>query len=83
VSPVVRGATLGNLDLAEVAVFNIPLFVVASALAAFGVKAAAIVSTGWTGVVAVALAVYATISTEAGWGVMSMGAATAGSLTAR
>ena len=82
VSPVVREATLGNLDPAAVAVFDIPLFVIASAGAAFGGKAAAVVSTGWTGAVAFALAVYATITTEAGWGVLSMGAATAGSLIA-
>ena len=82
VSPVVREATLGNLDPIAVAVFDIPLFVVASALAASGVRAAAVVSTSWTGVVAVALAVYATVTTEAGWGVLSMGAATAGSLIA-
>jgi len=82
VSPAVREATLGNLDPAAVAVFDIPLFVLASAVAAFGVRAAAVVSTGWTGVVAVALAVYATITTEAGWGVLCMGAATAGSLIA-
>lgn len=80
--PLVRGATLGNLDPAAVAVFDIPLFVLASAVAAFGVKAAAVVSTGWTGIVAVVLAVYATITTEAGWGVLGMGAATAGSLIA-
>ncbi|MBT2535629.1 isoprenylcysteine carboxylmethyltransferase family protein [Arthrobacter sp. ISL-69] len=79
-SPVVHQATLGDLDPAAVAVFDIPLFVMASAGAAFGVKAAAVVSTGWTGAVAIALAVYATITTEAGWGVLSMGAATAGSL---
>lgn len=82
VSPVVREVTLGNLDPAVVAVFDVPLFVMASAVAAFGVRAAAVVSTGWTGVVAVALAVYATITTEAGRGVLSMGAATAGSLVA-
>jgi protein-S-isoprenylcysteine O-methyltransferase Ste14 len=82
VSPVVREATLGNLDPAAVAVFDIPLFVMASAGAAFGVRAAAVVSTGWTVVVAVALAVYAAITTEAGWGVLTMGAATAGSLIA-
>ena len=82
VSPVVRGATLGNLDPAAVAVFDIPLFVMASSLAALGVRAAAVISTGWTGVVAVALAVYATITTEAGWGVLCMGAAAAGSLVA-
>lgn len=82
VSPVVREATLGNLDPAAVAVFDIPLFVMASAVAAFGVRAAAVVSTGWTGVVAAGMAVYATITAEAGWGVLSMGAATAGSLIA-
>ncbi|MCZ9883143.1 methyltransferase family protein [Arthrobacter sp. B2a2-09] len=81
-SPVVREATLGNLDPIAVAVFDIPLFVIASAVAAFGVRAAAVVSAGWTGVVVVALAVYATITTEAGWGVLTMGAATAGSLIA-
>jgi hypothetical protein len=58
------------------------LFVVASAVAAFGVKAAAVVSTSWTSVVAVAVAVYATITTEAGRGALAMGAATAGSLPA-
>lgn len=82
VSPVVREATLGNLDPAAVAVFDIPLFVMASAVAAFGVRAAAVVITGWTGVVAAGMAVYATITAEAGWGVLSMGAATAGSLIA-
>lgn len=82
VSPVVREATLGNLDPAAVAVFDIPLFVMASAVAAFGVRAAAVVITGWTGVVAAGMAVHATITAEAGWGVLSMGAATAGSLIA-
>lgn len=82
VSPVVREATLGNLDPVTVAVVDIPLFVMASALAAFGFRSAAVVSTGWTGIVAVALALYAAITTEAGWGVLVIGAATAGSLIA-
>jgi hypothetical protein len=81
-SPMVREATLGTLDPVTVAVIDIPLFVMASAVAAFGVRAAAVVSSGWTSFVAVALAVYATTTTEAGWGVLSMGAATAGSLIA-
>ncbi|WP_311379570.1 isoprenylcysteine carboxylmethyltransferase family protein [Arthrobacter sp. ISL-48] len=81
-SPVVREVTLGNLDPVAVAVFDIPLFVVASAVAARGVRAAAVVSAGWTCVVATAMAVYATITTETGWGVLCMGAASAGSLTA-
>jgi protein-S-isoprenylcysteine O-methyltransferase Ste14 len=82
VSPEVREATLGSLNPIVVALFDILLFVIASALAAVGVRAAAVVSTAWTGAVAVALAVYATITTEAGWGVLSMGIATAGSLIA-
>ncbi|WP_441405108.1 methyltransferase family protein [Arthrobacter sp. YAF17] len=81
-SLLVREATLGSLDPVAVAVFDIPLFVMASAVAAFGVRAAAAVATGWTGVVAVALAVFATVTTEVGWGVLAMGAATAGSLIA-
>lgn len=82
VSPAIRLATLGNLDAAAVAVFDIPLFVVASALAAFGIRAAAVVSVSWTGLVAFVLAAYATITAEAGWGVVTMGAAFAGSVIA-
>lgn len=78
-SPVVRESTLGGLDPVAVAVFDIPLFVGASALAALGVKAAAVVGTAWTGLVAIALAGYATVTGEAGWGVVIMAAATAGS----
>ncbi|QWT23006.1 isoprenylcysteine carboxylmethyltransferase family protein [Subtercola sp. PAMC28395] len=81
-SPVVREATLGQLNPTVVAVFDMPLFVIASALAAFGVRPAAVVSTGWTGVVTLGLATYATVTTEAGWGVLAMGAATVGSLSA-
>ncbi|WP_074588592.1 methyltransferase family protein [Arthrobacter cupressi] len=75
--PLVREATLGSLDPVIVAVFDIPLFVIESAVAGFGVRAAAAVSTGWTVIVAVVLASYATITGEAGWGVLAMGAATA------
>lgn len=81
-SPFVREATLGSLDPVTVAVFDIPLFVMASAAAACGVRAAAAVSAGWTCVVALALAAYATLTTEAGWGVLAMAAASAGSLIA-
>jgi protein-S-isoprenylcysteine O-methyltransferase Ste14 len=82
VSPVVKSATLGSLDAVAVAVLDIPLFVVASALAAAGLRAAACVAAGWTLVVAVALAVYATVTTEAGWGVIVMAAAAAASVAA-
>ena len=81
-SPTVREATLGDLDPVAVAVFDIPLFVIASGVAALGVTSAAVVSCCWTVIVAVSLAVYATITTEAGCGVLAMGAASAGSLIA-
>jgi protein-S-isoprenylcysteine O-methyltransferase Ste14 len=81
-SPAVRRATLGGLDPVLVAVFDVPLFVLASAAAACGVRSAAIAGALWTTFVAVAMAVYATVTTQAGIGVLAMGAATAGSLAA-
>lgn len=81
-SAVIREATLGSLDPVAVAVFDIPLFVAASAVAAFGVKPAAVVSAGWTTIVAVALATYATITAEAGWGAVVMAIAAGGSVLA-
>ncbi|TFC06957.1 isoprenylcysteine carboxylmethyltransferase family protein [Cryobacterium adonitolivorans] len=80
--PFVRDVTLGGLNPIVVAAFDIPLFVGASALAALGVRAAAVVSTCWTVVVTIALAGYATVTGEAGWGVVIMAAATAGSALA-
>ncbi|MGW9166064.1 methyltransferase family protein [Agromyces sp. NPDC055658] len=80
--PVVRGATLGGLDPMVVAVLDLPLFVGASAVAACGVRAAAFVATGWTLIVTAGLTVYATLSTEAGWGVLLMGAASVASVVA-
>lgn len=78
--PGVRTATLGSLDAAAVALFDIPLFVVASALAATPAgrvaRGAALVTTVWAGVVTLILAVYATVTGEAGWGVVLMGVAT-------
>jgi protein-S-isoprenylcysteine O-methyltransferase Ste14 len=81
-SPAVRTATLGSLDAVAVASADIPLFVITSAVAALGVRVGARIATGWTSLVAVALAVYATVTTEAGWGVLAMCAATAGSVAA-
>ncbi len=75
--PSVRAATLGNLDPIAVAALDVPLFVLCSALAACGIRAAAVVATGWTALVAAALAVYATFTSEAGLGVLMMIAATA------
>ncbi|MGO4690123.1 methyltransferase family protein [Glaciibacter sp. 2TAF33] len=53
-----------------------------SAVAAFGVKGAAVATAGWTGFVTVALALNATFTAEAGVGVLAMVAATAGSVVA-
>lgn len=80
--PAVRWATLGGLDPVAVALWDLPLFVLGSALAACGLRVAAVVSTGWTAVVFVGLGAYATTTTEAGWGVLAMAAATAGSVLA-
>ncbi len=81
-SPFVRAATLGHLDAPLIAVLDVPLFVLASAAAAIGVRGAAWVNVAWTGLVAVALAEYGTVSAEAGWGVLLMAAAAAASLGA-
>jgi protein-S-isoprenylcysteine O-methyltransferase Ste14 len=81
-APFVPEATLGRLDPVPIAIADIPLFVIASGLAAFGVRAAAIIAAGWTCLVAIALAFYATITGEAGWGVLLMAAAAGGSLIA-
>ena len=80
--PLVRTSTLGALDPVPVAAADIPLFVIASAIAAAGVRTAAVIATVWTCVVSVALAVYATASTLAGWGVLLMLAAAGCSVVA-
>ncbi|MCP2031119.1 protein-S-isoprenylcysteine O-methyltransferase Ste14 [Okibacterium sp. HSC-33S16] len=80
--PWVRDSTLGDLNAVTIAILDIPLFVVASAVAAVGARAAALVSTVWTCVVAGALAIYATVTGQAGWGVLLMFAAAAGSVVA-
>lgn len=80
--PPVREATLGRLDPVAVAVADIPLFVVASALAALGLRTAAVVAASWTVLVALALAGYATVTTEAGWGALAMAAAAGSSVVA-
>lgn len=80
--PWVRDATLGGLDPVVTAVLDVPLFVIASALAAVGLRWAVVVATGWTVLVAVALAGYATVTGLAGWGVLAMVPAAAGSVLA-
>ncbi len=83
--PLVRTATLGGLDPAMVAVLDIPLFVAASALAVLPGRVgrlAAVVTTAWTLFVTVSLALYATVTGLAGWGVLAMIAASGWSLLA-
>jgi protein-S-isoprenylcysteine O-methyltransferase Ste14 len=80
--PFVRQATLGDLPPVLVAVVDIPLFVVASALVAAGIRRAVWVVVPWTLLVAGGLTVYATVTAEAGWGVPLMLAASTGSLGA-
>ncbi len=82
----VREATLGGLDPVVVAVLDIPLFVVASTLAAAlplrAARVSATIATVWTLFVTVLLGLYATLSTQAGAGVIIMIAASGGSLVA-
>ncbi|TCU85789.1 phospholipid methyltransferase [Curtobacterium sp. PhB191] len=84
--PAVRTLTLGSLDPVVVAALDVPLFVVASALAAVSAGAvgrvSATVATVWTALVLAGLAVWATGTGEAGWGVVVMTAATVGSVLA-
>ena len=81
-SPWVREATLGDLPPVLVGAFDIPLFVAGSAVAAAGVRAAHWVVVPWTFLVTAGLAVYATVTTQAGWGVVLMTAASVASLGA-
>ncbi|MFL0410172.1 methyltransferase family protein [Microbacterium paludicola] len=78
----VRVATLGGLDPVPLALLDVPLFVVASALAALRVRATAWIVAAWTALVAAGMALYATATAEAGWGAVLMIAATAGTLAA-
>lgn len=78
----IRLLTLGGLDPVLVAIFDIPLFVIASTLVACGLRPMVWVAAPWTALVAAGMAFYATITGEAGWGVLLMIAATAGSIAA-
>lgn len=73
----VRHATLGALDPVVVAAFDLPLFVLASALAAFGLRWAACIAAPWSVLVAALMTAYATTTQLAGWGAVLMIAAAA------
>jgi len=78
----IRTLTLGELDPVLVAIADIPLFVIASALIACGLRPLVWVVAPWTALVTAAMALYATITTHAGTGVLVMVAATVGSVAA-
>ncbi len=78
----VRDATLGALPPVAVAAFDVPLFVVGSALAAAGIRWAVWLTTAWTTLVAVGMAGYATLTQLAGIGAVLMVAAAAASVGA-
>jgi len=80
--PPVRAATLGSLDPVVMAALDVPLFVVASALAACAIRWAAILATGWTLLVTVSLGIFAAVTQEAGIGALLMVGAAVGSVVA-
>lgn len=75
--PAIREATLGGIDPVLMAALDVPLFVVASLLAAFGLRWAVWVVVPWTALVTLGMVAYATLTTEAGWGTVLMACATA------
>jgi protein-S-isoprenylcysteine O-methyltransferase Ste14 len=80
--PLVQELTLGGLDAVIVATLDIPLFVIASALVAIGVRWAVWIAAPWTVLVTVGMVAYATLTGEAGWGAVLMIASAAGSVAA-
>ncbi|MFJ6678317.1 methyltransferase family protein [Microbacterium sp. NPDC091382] len=64
------------------AAWDVPLFVVASAIAATGQRIAVIVATVWTILVTASLGVFALLTATAGWGAVLMTAAAAASVLA-
>ncbi|MFD5214960.1 methyltransferase family protein [Microbacterium sp. NPDC058345] len=71
-SPAVRHATLGDLPAGMVAAFDVPLFVIGSALAALGWRWAVWTVGCWTVLVAAGMALYATATGLGGWGALLM-----------
>lgn len=80
--PALRESTLGGLSPLLVAIVDIPLFVIGSALAALNLRWAVWLATAWTTLVALCMVIYATVTTEAGLGAVLMVAAAVGSILA-
>ncbi|MGO2468571.1 MAG: methyltransferase family protein [Microbacterium gubbeenense] len=80
--PDVQRLTLGGLPPLPVAILDLPLFVGASAVAAFGIRWAVWLVGVWTVLVTAAMVVYATATESAGWGALAMIAASVASAAA-
>ena len=80
--PGVQTATLGGIDPLIIAIVDIPLFVIGSALAALNFRWAVWIATGWSVLVALGMIIYATATTEAGLGAVLMILAALGSVLA-
>lgn len=80
--PAVRDATLGRIDPVLMAALDLPLFVLASAVAALGRRWAVWIAAPWTVAVTAGMIAYATLTGLAGWGAVAMIAAAAGSVAA-
>lgn len=78
----VRHLTLGDLPAGLVVVFDLPLFVIGSAMIAAGSRWALWITVPWTAIVAVGMAVYATATGLAGWGALVMVIAAGASIAA-
>lgn len=70
--PGLRTATLGGLDPLLVSIVTIPLFVIASALVGLNLAWATWIATGWTVLVAIFMALYATVTGTGGLGAVLM-----------
>lgn len=70
--PGVRHATLGQIDPVVMALLDVPLFVLASALAAIGLRWAVWIVVPWTLLVTAGMIAYATFTGQAGWGALLM-----------
>lgn len=81
-SDALRRATLGDLSPLLIAIADVPLFVLASALVACGVRWAVWIAVPWTALVAMAMALYSTVTTSAGWGSLLMVLAAMGAIAA-
>lgn len=80
--PAVQTATLGGIDPLLIAIVDIPLFVIGSALAALNFRWAVWIAAGWSVLVALGMVIYATATTEAGLGAVLMILAALGSVLA-